>query len=381
MAEYKVPSLNTFGWQPSVLDKDLNNPPESPTKGDRYIVGPVPTSGWSGHAGDITLFNTTWEFITKKEGMACYVKDEDKVYIYVTTWVSFDSLYAFDSDGLLTEMPVVDKSALRFAGTAGEGSAIYSDSQGRFYVCSNCYFDGTNWMRINTSRKACAFRVGVPNGAMRRYWASAGTNPISSWDLANGEILENTANKDAASGYAGLDGSQKVIKDPANATSTPTVSKIPIAGAGGILNLGWLGIQKARAFRNNAQAIPSGVITKIGIDADSFDPDNITDLTNHRIIPNKAGYYIVIGNVGFSHGVDGAMINIFLLKNGTDYLAFSILQPAVTGTIPCGGMVVDIVYFNGTTDYIELYVQHYFGINGNLAITNAFNYLGVIGGV
>lgn len=53
--------------------------------------------------------------------------------------------------------------------------------------------------------------------------------------------LEKTANKDAVSGYAGLDASQKVIKDPANATATPTQNKIPIAdGVGGTLSLGWL---------------------------------------------------------------------------------------------------------------------------------------------
>ncbi len=47
---------------------------------------------------------------------------------------------------------------------------------------------------------------------------------------------EATANKDAVSGYAGLDASQKVIKDPANATATPTASKIPISSAGGKLD-------------------------------------------------------------------------------------------------------------------------------------------------
>ena len=51
--------------------------------------------------------------------------------------------------------------------------------------------------------------------------------------------FEKVANKDAISGYAGLDASQKVIKDPANATATPTASKIPIADGSGKLD-GWI---------------------------------------------------------------------------------------------------------------------------------------------
>ena len=44
------------------------------------------------------------------------------------------------------------------------------------------------------------------------------------------------AQKAAASGVASLDGSSKVVEDPANATATPTASKIPIADGAGTLN-------------------------------------------------------------------------------------------------------------------------------------------------
>ena len=42
--------------------------------------------------------------------------------------------------------------------------------------------------------------------------------------------------KGAASGVASLNASTKVVEDPANATATPTASKIPIADADGILD-------------------------------------------------------------------------------------------------------------------------------------------------
>jgi len=51
--------------------------------------------------------------------------------------------------------------------------------------------------------------------------------------------LEKVANKDKASGYAGLDKDVKVIKNPANATAIPTADKIPIADGDGKLD-GWV---------------------------------------------------------------------------------------------------------------------------------------------
>jgi len=50
---------------------------------------------------------------------------------------------------------------------------------------------------------------------------------------------QKESEREAASGYAGLDGSSKVIKDPANATATPTASKIPIADGSAKLD-GWV---------------------------------------------------------------------------------------------------------------------------------------------
>jgi hypothetical protein len=44
------------------------------------------------------------------------------------------------------------------------------------------------------------------------------------------------ASKAAASGLASLDGSSKVVQDPANATATPTAGKIPIADGDGTLD-------------------------------------------------------------------------------------------------------------------------------------------------
>jgi len=59
-------------------------------------------------------------------------------------------------------------------------------------------------------------------------------------------VYQKESEREAASGYAGLNASLKVIKDPANATATPTASKIPIADGAGKLAAGW--IQEVLAF-------------------------------------------------------------------------------------------------------------------------------------
>jgi len=63
--------------------------------------------------------------------------------------------------------------------------------------------------------------------------------------------FEKVANKDAVSGYAGLDASQKVIKDPANATATPTASKIPVADGSAKLD-GWVSGDKHNQYTDIA---------------------------------------------------------------------------------------------------------------------------------
>lgn len=83
-------------WQDSVLDKDLNDPPASPTTGDRYLVSypaAAATGDWLGHDNELATYNgTAWDFTPVSEGMAMWIEDEDTVYTYNgTAWVKMSS--------------------------------------------------------------------------------------------------------------------------------------------------------------------------------------------------------------------------------------------------------------------------------------------------
>ena len=92
-----VDSIATgLDWQDSVLDKELNAPPGSPSTGDRYLVSypaAAATGDWAGHDNEIAEWNgTAWEFTVTSEGMAMWIEDEDVIYTYNgTDWVKMSS--------------------------------------------------------------------------------------------------------------------------------------------------------------------------------------------------------------------------------------------------------------------------------------------------
>ena len=88
---YVDSKVSGLDWKESVKDKDLNDPPSSPSTGDRYIVSqgaPAATGDWSGHDNEFTEWDgSAWQFETITEGAATWVEDEDVVYVWNgTTW-------------------------------------------------------------------------------------------------------------------------------------------------------------------------------------------------------------------------------------------------------------------------------------------------------
>jgi hypothetical protein len=86
----------------------------------------------------------------------------------------------------------------------------------------------------------------------------------------------------------------------------------------------------------------------------------------YSFAPNIAGYYQISGSVGVASSV--AYILVFLYKNGS---SFKRLFNTSTATVTQAGGSA-LVYLNGTSDYVQLYVQQ--GANQQLVNTNDITY-------
>jgi hypothetical protein len=107
-------------------------------------------------------------------------------------------------------------------------------------------------------------------------------------------------------------------------------------------------------FRNtSSQSFTTGVDTKVQFNGETFDTDNCFDsTTNYRFTPTTAGYYQINGSIYFDNG-SANYTSIFLRKNGSNYKMFSSGSIGASGAAAGGN---DVVYMNGSSDYLELWV-------------------------
>jgi len=105
--------------------------------------------------------------------------------------------------------------------------------------------------------------------------------------------------------------------------------------------------------------------TKIACNIKEFDTNSCYDnSTNYRFTPTVAGYYQVNSSVEFN-AISGSEVTIAIYKNGSafkqglDIVATTMYQLSINA----------LVYLNGSTDYIEIYVYQSSGssktIQGN----------------
>jgi hypothetical protein len=103
------------------------------------------------------------------------------------------------------------------------------------------------------------------------------------------------------------------------------------------------------AYLSSNQSISASTQTKITFDTEVFDTNS--NFASNRFTPTVAGYYQVTG--GFSSVPSGAITRIILsiYKNGS--LIYTVSDLLVLGYRFSG---TGLVYCNGSTDYIEMYV-------------------------
>jgi hypothetical protein len=103
-----------------------------------------------------------------------------------------------------------------------------------------------------------------------------------------------------------------------------------------------------------SQSVPNGgIVTKLNFTAKEFDTDNA--VANSRFQPQKAGYYFIKASYYPAAPIaSGAMPSLTLYKNTLEKIAGVATSAAGSAflVMECCGLV----YLNGATDYVEVYV-------------------------
>ena len=105
------------------------------------------------------------------------------------------------------------------------------------------------------------------------------------------------------------------------------------------------------AYITSGQSLTAGVATKGNFDAIAWDTNSCYSTTNKRFTPNVAGYYQINGHIVL--GSLSSAAELYLFKNGT-YHKYG--QTTGANSSYPNAVVNALVYCNGTTDYIELYI-------------------------
>ena len=123
------------------------------------------------------------------------------------------------------------------------------------------------------------------------------------------------------------------------------------------------------AYQSVAQTgISNTTNTKLTIDTEEFDTNN--NYASSRFTPTVAGYYQINGGVTSPSITGTTSINCVIYKNGTQYKTGSTGR-STPSNYPVSN-VGALVYFNGSTDYVELYV--YGDMGGTFATQQNINF-------
>jgi len=141
--------------------------------------------------------------------------------------------------------------------------------------------------------------------------------------------------------------------------NTSTTGAITLAGTLAVANGGTgmtTGGPAFSAYGNTNQTISSGVATKVVINTEQFDTNSNFDTSTYRFTPTVAGYYQVNGVVeAYGGGMSISAYALSLYKNGSEFIRGTLLSGLLPDEVYPN--VSGIVYMNGSTDYLELYMS------------------------
>jgi len=117
------------------------------------------------------------------------------------------------------------------------------------------------------------------------------------------------------------------------------------------------------AYRDSAQTLSTSTATKITFVGENFDTNN--NFASNTFTPTVAGYYQINFTLAFTGANASGLCYAAIYKNGSQWIQ--------SGRLPCNASVgnptisvSDVIYCNGSTDYIDFYGFQNSGGNSNI---------------
>jgi hypothetical protein len=188
------------------------------------------------------------------------------------------------------------------------------------------------------------YRNGVKLGTAD-FTASSGTTVVLASGATAGDLVE-TVSFFVSSVLNAIPAVANAVTETYINTGAVTQSKLGagVAGNGPAFS----------AYHSSGQSITANTSTKINFATEEFDTASCYDTSNSRFTPNVAGYYFVNAAVE-ANAFASSYFVLQVKKNGSAYRLGS-NYPTNSGAGPVA-TASTLIYFNGTTDYVEIFAQ------------------------
>jgi len=104
------------------------------------------------------------------------------------------------------------------------------------------------------------------------------------------------------------------------------------------------------SYKSSAQTPTSATFTKVTFENEEWDTNS--NFASSRFTPTVAGYYLINSNLSFGLNTGVCLASIY--KNGSEHRRGLQLSVASAGAYVAS--VSALVYLNGSTDYVEIYI-------------------------
>lgn len=117
------------------------------------------------------------------------------------------------------------------------------------------------------------------------------------------------------------------------------------------------------AYNSSTQSVPNNTYTLMQHGTERFDTNS--NFASDTFTPTVAGYYQVNVSTQYHGTAYSGLFSVFLRKNGSNWA-----EEAVWGYQYTYAKISEVIYMNGTTDYLNVYAIHAQGSSQNFSAIN-----------